>query len=209
MRRILITLTLFIVFAVAGLAVWIFAGRELSLFIDRFWTVEIDSTKIQSIAYEGSGTGGWFAIGGVHLSLDDKGPNVSPSVGSTKDNQVAVASGGKVFPLGPPMSTGPNGGEFLGAAPPSGDQAFLVTRHSAVSWPTPLEFNFMTGHAPSWRRHMYYELQWRKPSGATLDMLWRYEQPFYGKQLIPGDGWGSGFGVREGSTGLVRVEIRQ
>jgi len=55
---------------------------------------------------------------------------------------------------------------------------------------------------------MYYELRWKKPSGAILDMLWRYEQPFYGQQLVPGGGWGSGFGVHEGSTGLVRVEIR-
>jgi hypothetical protein len=38
-------------------------------------------------------------------------------------------------------------------------------------------------------------------------MLWRYEQPFYGKQLVPGDGWGSGFSAHEGSTGLIRVNI--
>jgi hypothetical protein len=74
---------------------------------------------------------------------------------------------------------------------------------SALSWPTPLDLNFMTGHSPSWKRHHYYQLTWKKPSGANLEMLWRYEQYFY-----PGSGWGSGFMTREGSTGLIRVDIR-
>ncbi len=43
---------------------------------------------------------------------------------------------------------------------------------------------------------MFYELRWKKPSGATLDMVWRYQ------------GWDNGFSVHEGSTGLTRVEIR-
>jgi hypothetical protein len=119
-----------------------------------------------------------------------------------------VASGGKVFALGPLTSTEENGGDHLAVVPRAGDEAFLVTRRSALSWPSPFDFNFMTGHSPSWKRHKYYELRWKKPSGATLDMLWRYEQPFYGKQLVPGDGWGSGFSVHEGMTGLIRAEIR-
>ncbi len=71
----------------------------------------------------------------------------------------------------------------------------------------------MTGHSPSWKQHRYYQLIWKKPSGAKLEMLWRYEQYFY-----PGDGWGSGFMTCQGfhayegdvhsSTGLIRVDIR-
>lgn len=179
------------------------------MFIDRFRTIEIGSTKVQSIAYEGSGTGGWFTIGDLHLSLTDQSGKLGLSIGSTKDNQVALASGGKVFAFGPPMDTRENGGDYLATAPQAGDEALLVRRRSALAWPTPFDFNFMTGHSPSWRRHVYYELRWKKPSGATLDMVWRYEQPFYGKQLTSGDGWGSGFGVHEGSTGLVHVEIKQ
>jgi len=34
-------------------------------------------------------------------------------------------------------------------------------------------------------------------------MLWRYEQYFY-----PHTGWGSGFMTRQGSTGLIRIDIR-
>jgi hypothetical protein len=56
---------------------------------------------------------------------------------------------------------------------------------------------------------LYYVLRWKKTTGATLDMIWRYEQFFYGQQLIPGNGWGSGFMTREGSTGLIQVAINE
>jgi hypothetical protein len=45
-------------------------------------------------------------------------------------------------------------------------------------------------------------LTWKKQNSAKLDMLWRYEQYFYST-----DGWASGFMMREGSTGLIRVDI--
>lgn len=208
MRRILLTLGILIICGVAILAAWIFGGRQVSMFIDRFETIEIASVPVHSVTYEGSGTGGWLTVNDVHLSLDDINPKIGLSIGSTKDNQFAVASGGKVFALGPLSSAAENGGDHLVVVPQTGDEAFLVTRRSALSWPTPFDFNFMTGHSPSWKRHMYYELRWKKPSGATLDLLWRYEQPFYGRQLVPGDGWGSGFSVREGTTGLIQIEIR-
>jgi hypothetical protein len=208
MRKLLLTLLILVTCGIALLAAWIFGGRQVSMFIDRFETIEIASIPIHSVTYEGSGTGGWLTVNDVHLSLDDINPKIGLSIGSTKDNQFAVASGGKVFALGPLSSTTENAGDHLAVVPQAGDEAFLVTRRSALSWPTPFDFNFMTGHSPSWKRHMYYELRWKKPSGATLDLLWRYEQPFYGRQLVPGDGWGSGFSVHEGSTGLIRVDIR-
>ena len=207
-RKILIILGI-LVLVVALFAAWIFGGRQLSMLIDRFGTIEMASVPVHSVAYEGSGTGGWLTVNDVHLSLNHIiNPKIALSIGSTKDNQFAVASGGEVFALGPLMHTGENGGDYLAVVPQAGDEAFLVTRRSALSWPTPFEFNSMTGHSPSWKRHLYYDLHWKKPSGATLDMLWRYEQPFYGQQLVPDDGWGSGFSVQEGSTGLIRVEIQ-
>jgi hypothetical protein len=208
MRKLFLTLGILVICGVAILAAWTFGGRQVSLFIDRFGTIGIASVPIHSVAYEGSGTGGWLTVNDVHLSLDDINPKIALSIGSTKDNQFAVASGGKVFALGPLTSTGKNGDDHLAVRSQTGDEAFLMTRRSALSWPTPFVFNFMTGHSPSWKRHKYYELVWKKQSGATLDMLWRYEQPFYGQQLVQGDGWGSGFDVHEGPTGLIRVEIR-
>ena len=210
MRKILVTLGILVICGVAILAAWIFRGRQVSKFVDRLGTIEIASVPVHSVTYEGSGTGGWLTVNNVHLRLDDIiNPKIAVSIGSTKDNQFAVASGGKVFALGPLTSTTENGGEHLAVVPQAGDEAFVVTRRSALSWPTPFEFNFMTGHSPSLKRHMYYELRWKKPSGATLDMLWRYEQPFYGQQLVPGDGWGSGFSVREGTTGLIQIDIKE
>ena len=190
--------------AAALAALWIFRGREISSFIDRYWTVETKAAPIKSIAYEGNGTGGILIINGVSLSLNDVRANLSPSVGSTKDNQLALATSGKVFPFGPLTSASESTGERLATVAPLGDQAFLAMRHSVLSWPTLFDLNFMTGHSPSWKRHSYYEIRWKKSSGTNLQMLWRYEQFFY-----PGNGWTNGSMTREGSTGLIRVDIKE
>jgi hypothetical protein len=201
MRRILIALAILAFGIIAISAIWIFAGRELSLFLDRFWTREISSTSVHSIAYEGAGTAGTLIINDLRLSLDHT--KIPLNIGSTKDNQFALASGGKVFAFGPLSPTAENAPD-LTTVPQAGDHPSFVTRRSALSWPTPFDFNFITGQSPSWKRYMYYELLWKKSSGATLEMLWRYEQYFY-----PGKGWASGFMIREGSTGLVRVDIKE
>src|SRR6266702_5318846 len=198
MRKILTTLGILVFFLVALSALWIFGGRQLSLFIDRFETVETASARINSITYEGSGTGGILRVNGLALSLNAADSTCStPNIGSTKDGQLALAAGGKVFAFGPPRSEAEN----LAAVPPAVDDAFIRIRRSALSWPTPFDLNFMTGNSPSWKRHLYYQLLWKKTSGAKLEMLWRYEQYFY-----PGNGWASGFMTHEGSTGLIRLE---
>ena len=198
MRKILITITIVVALAIAIPATWIFGGRQLSLFLDRFWTIETASRRINSVVYEGSGTGGILHINDLALGLNDRnGP--TPNVGTAKDGQLALADSGKVFAFGPPRSEAEN----LATVPPQGDDAFIQIRRSILSWPTPFDFNFMTGHSPSWKRHLYYRVLWTKPSGAQLQMLWRYEQYFY-----PGNGWASGFMTRQGSTGLIRLDIR-
>lgn len=199
MRKILITLGILLAFTIAILASWIFGGHQISLLIDRFGTIEMSSARINSIKYEGSGTGGILYVNDLALSLSDKnGP--SPSIGTTKNDQLGLANGGKVFAFGPPRSDAEN----LATAPPPGDDALIEIRRSILSWPTPFDFNFTTGQSPSWKRHLYYRLLWKKPSGANLEMLWRYEQYFYS-----GNGWTSGFMTREGSTGLIQVAIKQ
>jgi hypothetical protein len=197
MRKFLIALAMLVGFIAAGSATWVFGGRQLSLFIDRYKTIEIASSRINSIAYEGGGTGGTLRVNDLALSLNDTSAP-SLSIGSTKDDQLALAAGGKVFAFGPPRSQAEN----LAAVPPAGDQAFITIRRSALSWPTPFDLNLMTGQSPSWKRHVYYGLHWKKPSGTTLEMLWRYEQYFY-----PANGWGSGFMTHQGATGLIQVEI--
>jgi hypothetical protein len=197
MRRVLITFGILVLFLIVLSAFWIFNGRQISLFIDRFGTIETASERISSIAYEGSGTGGILHVNDLALGLNDKnGP--TPNIGTTKNDQLGLADSGKVFAFGPPRS----GAENLAAVPPAGDDAFIEIRRSVLSWPTPFDFNFMTGHSPTWKRHIYYRLLWKKPSGTKLEMLWRYEQYFH-----PGEGWAGGFIAHEHSTGLIRVNI--
>jgi hypothetical protein len=196
-RKILITLGILIAFIVVVSASWIFGGRQLSLFVDRFWTIETASSRINSVVYEGSGTGGLLRVNDIALSLNDRN-GLSPTVGTTKNGELALADSGKVFAFGQPRSEPEN----LATAPPAGDDAFIEIRRSILTWPTPFDFNFMTGHSPSWKRHLYYRVLWKKPSGAKLQMLWRYEQYFY-----PDNGWAGGFMTNGSSTGLVQLDI--
>jgi hypothetical protein len=196
-RKILITLGILVAFVVAVLATWIFGGRQISLFLDRFGTIETASNRVNSLVYNGRGTGGTLRVNDLELSLNDRN-DPAPSIGTTKNDQLALANGGKVFAFGP----GRPEAENLAVVPSQGDDAFIEIRRSILSWPTPFEINFMTGHSPSWKRHLYYRLLWKKPSGAKLEMLWRYEQYFY-----PGNGWASGFMTYKGFTGLIKLDI--
>jgi hypothetical protein len=197
MRKILLTLGIFIAFIIAILASWIFKGRQISLFLDRFVTIEETSARIKSIAYIGRGTGGTLRVNDLQLSLNDRN-DPAPSIGTTKNDQLGVANSGNVFAFGRARSEEEN----LVTVPPAGDDAFIQVRRGILSWPTPFEINVMGGPSPSWKRHVYYRLLWKKPSGAKLEMLWRYEQYFY-----PGNGWASGFMTYKGSTGLIKVDI--
>jgi hypothetical protein len=197
MRKILLTLGILVAFTIAISASWIFKGRQISLFLDRFGTIEMTSARINSVSYNGSGTGGVLRVNDLGLSLNDRNDPV-PSIGTTKNDQLGLANGGKVFAFGPARSKEEN----LATIPPTGDDASIQMRRSILSWPTPFEMNFMTGHSPSWKRHVYYRLLWKKPSGEKLEMLWRYEQYFY-----PDNGWASGFMTYKGSTGLIQVDI--
>src|SRR5258708_13771559 len=100
MRKVLITLGILVAFVIAIVASWIFAGRQISLFLDRFGTIEMTSARINSIAYEGSGTGGILHINDLGLSLNHRnGP--TPSVGTTKNYQLPLAHQGNEFAYGP------------------------------------------------------------------------------------------------------------
>src|SRR5207245_11327018 len=125
MRKILITLGILVAFTISISASWIFGGRQLSLLLDRFWTIETASSRINSVVYEGSGTGGLLHVNGIALSLNDRnGP--SPTVGTTKNGELALANTGKVFAFGPPRSEA----EILAATPPSADDARTELRRS-------------------------------------------------------------------------------
>ena len=195
MRKILITLLVVVTMSI----LWLWRGRDLSMLIDRFELIETSSRPIKTIAYEGNGPGGILHLEDLDLSLNEVGQGVAqPNVGTTKDDQLALSFAGKVFPFGPTKS----GTGSLVTATPTGDVATISIQHSPVSWPNFFEINFMTGKSPLWKRHIYQKLVWKKPKGAKLEMLWRYEQCFY-----PDDRWTAAFMSRPGSTGLVRIDI--
>ena len=195
MRKLLIALFLVIILA----AVWLWRGRDLSILIDRFYAVATSSRSIKTIAYEGSGTAGLLHVDDVALSLNEIVLGGSqPSIGTTKDSQLALSFNGRVFPLGPAS------GDNLTAIVPADDMAFVAIEHSAIPWPNFFEMNFMTGNSPKWKRNIYQKLSWKKPTGAKLEMLWRYEQ-FYYQQ----DRWTDALMTRPGATGLIRVEISE
>src|SRR4029077_18605423 len=165
MRKILITLAVLIAVVIVFLATWIFYGYKISLLLDRFGTIEVTSTRISSIAYQGNGTGGILHVNDVELSLKDRN-RPAPSIGTTKNDQLALADRGKVFAFGPVRTETEN----LATVPLAGDDASIEIRRSILNWPVPFEVNFMTGKSPSWKRHLYYRVRWRKSSGANLEM---------------------------------------
>ena len=195
MRKLLVILLILIALVV----LWLWRGRDLSVAIDKFRLVQASSRRITSLTYEGGGTGGILRADDVDLSLNqvELGGD-QPSIGTTKDGQVALSFRGKIFAFAPVSSQD----DKLAAKVPAGDAAKISIDHSAVAWPNFFEVNFMTGNSPSWKRYIYEKLIWTKPNGAKLEMLWRYEQFFY----APG-GWTEAFMTRRGSTGLIRVEI--
>src|SRR5207302_1501035 len=168
MRKILIALLLVIAFG----ALWLWRGRDLSMLIDRFKLIETSSRPIKTIAYEGKGTGGILHVEDLDLSLNEvELGTAQPSIGTTKDDQLALSFGGKVFPFGPVTA-----GDILSASVSSDDVALVVLQHSAIGWPNFFEVNFMTGNSPRWKRNIYQTIRWKKPNGENLEMVWRYEQ---------------------------------
>ena len=196
MRKILVALLIVIV---TTSILWLWRGRDLSMLIDRFELIETRSRPIKTIAYEGKGAGGILHVEDLDLSLNEVELGAAqPSTGTTKDDQLALSFGGKVFPFGPTQS----GTENLVTVTPPGDVATISIQHSPISWPNFFEINFMTGKSPLLKRHIYQKLVWKKPAGAKLEMLWRYEQYFY-----PEDRWTEAFMTRPGWTGLIRINI--
>jgi hypothetical protein len=203
MRKVFITFGAFIALATVLSILWLLAGRKISLMADRVGTIRTSSVPVKVVAYEGSGTGGTFVVNDLRLDLTPADAKTEPpDVGTTKDGEVALSFGGKVFPFGPMEPNSQNTDEKLAAVAQPGDTALIEISHSAIDWIEPFRINFLTGQSPSWLRHVYYRVAWERSSGAKLDLIWRYEQHFHS-----GSGWGSSFITRAGSTGLISLRL--
>lgn len=198
MRLILISSIIVAVLGVA--AAWLFAGRQISLLFDRVATVGIASLPVTPVAYDGGG----FRIGGIAMTFvgtDNQRSAVNLRIDSR--NRVVLENDGQAFTLGPlTLPPDPAGRPNLEFTPEPGDDLSLRMDRSVMSWPTFFQINFMTGGPmPTWGRHLYYRLTWRKRSGEKLEMLWRYKQ-----ECTQGK-WADGFMAYDFSTGLLQVEI--
>src|SRR5262249_11606697 len=177
----LIALGLALLLAVA----WV-NSRRLTRFLDHFVTTrERSLPATQFGAYQGeSGTyqGGGMLIGKQEMSNAGLDFMAYPlTFRSDPTGQLVLSSNGKSFVLGPLTSNepGPGGIAILRFAPDPGDKVSFEIDHSILGWPTPFRLNFMTGAASSsWARAVYYRLSWRKPNGASLEMVWTYDQEY-------------------------------
>jgi hypothetical protein len=204
LRIILRTLLVLVCLGAVGLA-WILGGRHLALFADRFGTAEIERIPLTQLGYDGAETGGILRLGSGMLGMT--GPDQQPfplRIAPDANNKLVLTTSGKSFLLGEIVpASSPESAATFTVRIEKEDEVFLIVRRSYFSWPTPFDFNFMTGHAPSWKRHRYHQLVWKKPGGPRLEMLWRFEQYFYSS-----DGWTEANMTREGSTGLISAEIK-
>jgi hypothetical protein len=186
--------------------IWIFGGRQIALVLDRLGTVEIEKVTISELSYEGAASGGIFRVNNGMLSTMGSDDHPYPlSIVPDANNKLILFISGKSFPLGDllPASSQESATNFT-VRPDKDDEASITVRRSFLSWPTPFDFNFMTGHAPSWKRLRYHQMVWKKRSGPRLEMLWRYEQYSY-----PAEGWTEGNMTHENTTGLIRAEIKR
>src|ERR1700726_371051 len=119
MRRLIFV---FLIVIVTMSILWLWRGRDLSMLIDRFKLIETRSHSIKTIAYEGNGAGGILHVEDLDLSLNEVQLGAAqPNIGTTKDDQLALSFGGKVFPFGPTQA----GTGGLVTATPSGDVATI------------------------------------------------------------------------------------
>jgi hypothetical protein len=191
--------TLYCILGTGGLLfVWLFGARPFSLLVDRFHTVLIESPPLDHVRYDR----GVLELGrmGLYAMLSKSGLPAEVTLGS--GGRAILISCGHSFPLGPGHTAlNGSGAAVIDLAPDPGDGVTVTVERSALSWPTPFEVNFMTGHSPSWKRSIYCRLRWVKRSGACLEMLWREEQNFY-----EDTGWVPRT-IEASTSGLTRVSI--
>ncbi len=186
--------------AVILLAVlWFFTSRWCSLLVDQFYTPRLATLQSTPLGWNGV----WFQFGSgwAGTSWTSPDPDDKPVATLKVDagDHLVLLKDGNSFVLGSRAGTLSGGDGMIPAfAADPGDTTSVTLERSLLSWPAPFEINFMTGYSPSWQRYLYYRLSWKKPSGAQLNIIWRYRQNYDAV-----NGW-QGQGAKE----LIQIEIR-
>jgi hypothetical protein len=165
--------------------VWLNAGRRITLFVDRWFTLSVASLPVSPVEYDGGG----LRIAGLPMTFGGIDNLRWPLKVHTADRgHLAIAIDSRSFALAPREPA---------------DEVAFTARRSVLSWPVPpFQISILGTRSPRWKRYVYYRLTWRKPSGARLAMFWRYEQQYYSDT-----GWGEPLMMWNSQTGLLRVEI--
>jgi hypothetical protein len=179
---------------------WLLAGRRLTLLLDRLHTVRTASLPVDRLEYDGGG----FLIGGVSLAFGGTDNLRSDlTLNSDSANRVVLVAGHGAFTLGPRTNpVDPSGRPEIHFVAETGDEISFTASQSVLPWPTPFQFKILGGASPWWKRYMYYRLNWKKPTGASLEMLWRYEQQYYSAT-----GWTKPVTMWNSQTGLLVADI--
>jgi hypothetical protein len=179
-----------VIIALVLIIIWLYAGRPVTSLLDHLITIKYDGGGLLIDQFE--------MTFGATDNLRSKLVLCSDSL-----NQVILSSGKQSFTLGPRTNpVDPSGRLEIDFVPTPGDELSFTSSRSVFGWPTPFEFNFMM-RSPWWKRYVYYRLVWKKPDGAKLEMLWRYEQQYYSI-----NGWTQPEMMWNWYTGLIRVDIR-
>jgi hypothetical protein len=193
MKRALIVASVVVALVVA----WLALGRQL------VWLADQVATNGEAAATAGPfvHVPGWLNVGKTPLELSARGPAGELRIDADEAGRVSLHAGGRDFTFGSrvPPAGAPEPYDIW-FAPDPGDTVTFRIAHSMIAWPTPFELNVISGNSPSWKRNVYYTLNWRKHDGSALEMTWRYEQWCY-------DDWGSPMMTRAGATGLKSVRI--
>jgi len=177
---------------VALWGVWRFTAERWSLLVDRVYTARM--LVIRSTPFGWNGTYLQFEdailgvvglrgfnpgdrLAGAHLlELSGPGPEYKQvaALEVNVNGQLELFAGGRRFVLGARAGTVAGDDRPIPAfAAEHGDTTSLVFESSLLSWPAPftLAGTYSSGPPTTWIRHLYYELVWRKTSGAWLAMV--------------------------------------
>jgi len=190
-----------LIISVPLLVVWLSMGRHLVILLDRLITVRNVTLPVSPLEYDGGG----FLIGGQSMTFAGL-DNLPADLRLTSDssNRVVLCAGRNAFTLGPRTNpVDPSGRPEIAFVAEPADELSFVTGGSLLSWRAPLQINIFGGPSPRWKRYAYYRLVWKKPSGAKLEMSWRYEQQYYSAR-----GWTAPMMMWNSQTGLLSVDIR-
>jgi hypothetical protein len=178
---------------------WYIAARPLALATESFSAQTLPSPQIDRIGWNGT----YLRINNRIRGLTGSDDKAILQLSVDAAHHLVATTGGHTIVLGTESAKPlPDDNETIPAfAADPGDHITLTRTRGRIAWAN--WFSFTLGNSPSWKRFVTDRLVWTKASGATLTLLWRYEEYYYDSEgrWVGADMMGSD------SCGLVKAEI--